>query len=237
MLPGGGASPVAVLEAAAAESRAAAAGSSIAGAEFGLSAVRGERGRLPDGGLRCGMAWSSFDAGCSAHPLLPHEVDHAATLQALLFLRAVLSCTLPLDDIVSASDAFFVTVPQMRETLFSVLMLAMPHHARAANSCCCCVCAGERLRAWLRASLNQQALGARLIALYRQQRLLERWYTRYAPDQHLRPFLHLMGHSSCLVYQLFAARRTDTHSRLLTTLSLLSNVWTGLPPSLLRHRD
>jgi len=44
---------------------------------------------------------------------------------------------------------------------------------------------GARLRAWLRASLNQQALGGRLLVLYRCQALLAKWYTRRVPHKWL----------------------------------------------------
>ena len=35
-----------------------------------------------------------------------------------------------------------------------------------------------QLRLWLRASLNAQQLGARLLALYHNQLVLEQWYER-----------------------------------------------------------
>lgn len=42
--------------------------------------------------------------------------------------------------------------------------------------------AGSRVQAWLRASLNQQALGARLLALYGCRPLLERHYSTWVPS-------------------------------------------------------
>lgn len=83
MLPGGRVSSVAVLEAAAAESQATAAGSSSAAVDFGLSAVHGERARLADGRICCRTTVATRMALSRAY-LLPYGLDHTAACTLLM---------------------------------------------------------------------------------------------------------------------------------------------------------
>lgn len=62
----------------------------------------------------------------------------------------------------------------------SIGLASCPSVEEGAMTMPSCWVKGAQLRAWLRASLNQQALGARLLALYRRQPLLAQWYTRYS---------------------------------------------------------
>lgn len=169
VMAGGKASPVAVLEAAAAAAAPKHASDSEGAAQdLGLSAVRGERSRLDEGALQMAMVSRGLGflrvrvVSSHAAPGISYNREHSVASRVQH----------PAD-----TEAVEIACWPARQGDAPGALLRVP--SEGVTQCSVPCCAGARLRAWLRASLNQQALGARLLALYRQQSLLAQWYTRW----------------------------------------------------------